>query len=105
MSAQFGILTTNKTALTSIMIIQSVSVTDEDDFVEAIDESGEIEAVQQVTKPDKITVEGIITGTAPASGDDLTIDTVAYQIRSVEVKEENEAWKMVSLEGVQKTWA
>jgi hypothetical protein len=104
MALQYGIVTTNKTALTAIMIIQKWEVTDENEFVEANDEAGEVEAVHEVTKPKKCSFEGLLEGSAPASGDELTVDTIVWQIRSVTKSEENEGFTSVSGEGVEKVW-
>ena len=101
MAAQFGIVTdATRASLTGIMIIQSISFTDESDFVEGLDEDGDVEIVQEVVKPKKITVEGILTGAATAAAATLSIDGVNYYITNVEVKEENEGWKTISLEGI-----
>ena len=86
-----GIVTTNKTPLTALVVLEEVSVAVESEILQTEDESGNVLPDDDVFYKEKwtLTAKGTMkTGyAAPKIGATLIVDTVSYVVRDIKETE------------------
>jgi len=86
-----GIVTTNKTQLTLLVVLEEVAVAVESEILQTEDESGNVLPDDDVFYKEKwtLTAKGTMKMgyTTPKIGDTLTVDTVSYVIRDLKETE------------------
>lgn len=97
MAKQFAISTIYQTGVTSYGVASEVSKKTSVETATARDEDGKVTDEIAYSKRTSITIDGTLSGTAPAAGDVLTVDGATYLIKSVEVKESNSAYSTFTL--------
>jgi len=97
MAKQFAISTIYKTGVTSYGVASEVSKKTSVETAVARNEDGKVTNEIAYSKKTSIDINGTLDGAAPSAGDTLTIDSVTYLIKSVEVKESNTAYSTFTL--------
>lgn len=85
-------------------LVQSVEREDQSDTAEAMDAGGDVNSIQTHNRTQTIKADFIYESTEllPATGTDITIDSVKYRLESKSDSEDKSDFRKVSLNG--KAW-